>query len=279
MRFLSIMFVILLSIFVVMGCQDKGQKDKSVLARIDGEKITKDEFDAYLDFKRIKVHDEKQEKRLLKDYVDRIALAKAIEKEKLLDEKLINAEFDEFKKEMIISRYFEKLLKDKVSKDAVKNYYNTHEKEYEQKRVQVAHILFRTNKRMTEPEIKAKLTSAQEAYSKLESGEDFGKVAELYSEDKASSKKGGDLGWIKEGGIDPRFSKIVFEMKPGEISKPFKTAFGYQIAKLIEGPKIIKRPFRAVRGEINYQLRNKTKEAEMERLVKKLKIKILGDKK
>lgn len=258
----------LLIVVAFLGC---GDKDK--LAEVNGKKITKAEFESYLKFKRIKVNDEKRRAKILDQYVEREALASVVEMEKLLDNNLIQAELNEFKKEMLISRYFEKFLKDKVSPQAVQNYYNTHAGDYEQKRVRVAHILIRTNKKMSETERKAKLTTAQEAYSKIKKGTDFGEVAKEYSEDRISSKKGGELGWLKQGSIDPRFSKTIFELKAGEVSEPFGTAFGYHVVKILEEPKVVKKPFNAVAGNIRYQLRNQAKKAEMERLMKKVKIK------
>ena len=192
--------------------------------------------------------------------------------EELLDNELVQAELNEFRKEMLISRYFEKFLKEKVTDQAVRNYYNTHAGDYEERKAHTAHILIRTNRKMKEPERKAKLTTAQEAYSQIRSGKDFGEIAKEYSEDKVSAKKGGDLGWLKEGSIDPRFSKTVFELEPGAVSKPFETPFGFHIVRLIEGPKVVKRPFDAVAGDIRYQLRNKAKKAELERLMAKAKI-------
>ena len=125
---------------------------------------------------------------------------------------------------------------------------------------------------MSEPERKAKLTTAQEAYSKIRAGKDFAQIAKDYSEDKVSAKKGGDLGWLKEGSIDPRFSKTLFELEPGSVSEPFETPFGFHIVKLIEGPKVVKRSFETVAGDIRYQLRAKAKNAEIERLMGKVKV-------
>jgi peptidyl-prolyl cis-trans isomerase C len=90
--------------------------------------------------------------------------------------------------------YFEKYLNEQVTDQAVRNYYNTKASEYEQKKAHVAHILIRLNSKMSEEERKVKLTTAQEAYSKIRAGEDFAEIAAQYSEDKISAKKGGDLG-------------------------------------------------------------------------------------
>jgi peptidyl-prolyl cis-trans isomerase C len=260
--------LILLLALGISGCGQKGEK----LATVDGRAVTRSEFDAYLKFKRINAADDHRRAGLLDQYLQRTALAAAIEKTDVLDKQLIDAELTEFRTQMLISRYFEAYLKDKAGEDAVRNYYNTHAGDYEEHQVHVAHILIRTNPKMTETERKAKLTAAQEAYGKLRKGDDFAKVAEQYSEDKISAKKGGDLGWIKEGGIDGTFSKTAFELEPGAVSEPLETPFGYHVLKVLEAPRVVKKSFEAVAGDIRYRLRNEAKKAELERLTAKVKV-------
>ena len=261
-------FVTIIALAMFACGDDKANGDTSAKGSAS---VAVSDFDSYLKFKRINIRSEQQKQKILDDFNKRSDLAAAIENESLLDKQLINAELDEFKKEMLISRYFEKFLADKVSEQAIANYYNTHASDYESKKVQIAHVLIRTNSRMSPEERKAKLTVAQEVYSKARAGEDFAELAKAYSEDKVSAKKGGDLGWIKEGSIDKRLSKIAFESKINEISEPFETTFGFHVIKVLAEPKIVKKPLKAVSGDIRYQLRNKAKQAELERLIAKNK--------
>lgn len=257
------------AVVILSGCSsDEG----NMIAEVNDIEITSEQFDAYLKFKRLAATDEKRRESLLDHFLEREAMADIIAKEGGLDQTMLDAELREFRKEAIINRYFDSFLKDKVGDDAIRNYYVTHADEFEKRKVHVSHILLRTSRNMGETERKAKLTTAQEAYSRIRANEDFAEVAEALSEDLVSSKKGGDLGWMQEGSIDPRFSETVFNMKVGEISEPFETAFGYHIVRVDEGPKVVKQPFEKVRGDIRYRLRNQFKNAELERLRSKAKI-------
>lgn len=254
-------------ILCLSGCGDD-------IATVNGHGVSAEEFDAYLAYKNVAVRDEHHRKRVLEQFLQREGLADLIE-DKLEDNQRVRAELDEMRREVLINRYFETFLKEKVGDEAVSNYYNNNIDKYEERKVHVAHILFRTNRNMDEQQRRAKLTTAQEAWSKLKAGNiPFEKVAEQYSEDAVSAKKGGDLGWIKEGTINSAFSDKAFSMKAGEISEPFETPFGYHILKVIEEPQVTRRPFEAVKGEIRYQLRNQAKDAEMKRLLSETSIKI-----
>ena len=63
---------------------------------------------------------------------------------------------------------------------------------------------------------------------------DFGSLAEKHSEDPGSKTKKGDLGYFGKGQMVPEFEAKAFSMKPGEISEPVKTQFGYHLIKLTD---------------------------------------------
>ena len=65
-------------------------------------------------------------------------------------------------------------------------------------------------------------------------GEDFATLAILYSEDEGTSAKGGEVGLVSRGELDPDFEAVAFKLKDGEISQIVYTKFGYHIIKLIE---------------------------------------------
>ncbi|RBP48520.1 peptidylprolyl isomerase [Arenicella xantha] len=227
-----------------------------------------EKFEAYLKTKRVAVDDTDRVERLRADFERRASLASAIYDNGDLDTAVLDAEIEEFRKELLISRYFEQYLDAAVTEQGIQNYYTENINQYKSRKVKVSHILFRTNPRMDESERQVVLSKAAEAHSRIAAGEAFDVVAKEVSEDAISASKGGDLGWLNEGAVSPGFSEKVFRMQAGELSEPFQTDFGFHVIKITEPPQEVTRALETLKGDIRYQLRNKTKRAEMERLLK-----------
>jgi peptidyl-prolyl cis-trans isomerase C len=143
----------------------------------------------------------------------------------------------------------------KLDDAAVRKYYEEHKKEFEQ--VRARHILIRAasspvpvkpgQKSLTDAEALAK---ALEIRKKIEGGADFAALAGTESDDTASGKNGGDLGFFRHGQMVPGFEEAAFKLKPGELSEPIKTQFGYHVIK-VEAFK----SFDDVRPEVERQMR------------------------
>lgn len=70
--------------------------------------------------------------------------------------------------------------------------------------------------------------------SRILAGENFGELARKHSDDPSVIQNGGEMGWSARGRMVPEFEAMAFKLKPGEISMPFKSAFGIHIMQLIE---------------------------------------------
>ena len=71
-----------------------------------------------------------------------------------------------------------------------------------------------------------------EIYNRLvRDAQNFADLALEYSEDPGSAERGGSLGRFKRGQMVPEFDKVAFALKAGQISKPFKTQFGWHIVR------------------------------------------------
>lgn len=73
---------------------------------------------------------------------------------------------------------------------------------------------------------------ADSVYALALAGEDFEELARRFSEDPGTRERGGDLGYFREGDMVNEFSRAAFAMRPGQISPPIKTSFGYHVIKL-----------------------------------------------
>lgn len=68
---------------------------------------------------------------------------------------------------------------------------------------------------------------------KINHGDSFEALAKQFSDDLGSAKVGGDLGWVHQGETVPEFEQSFTQLKPGSVSAPVKSAFGWHLIKLI----------------------------------------------
>ncbi|HEV7801559.1 MAG TPA: peptidylprolyl isomerase [Burkholderiales bacterium] len=94
----------------------------------------------------------------------------------------------------------------------------------------VRHILIRTNDLVSEAEARNRLRVLKE---RLENKADFAELARVHSDD-ASSSRGGDLGWVLPGDTVPEFERVMNSLKPGEISDPVQSPFGWHVIQVLE---------------------------------------------
>lgn len=162
----------------------------------------------------------------------------------------------------------------KPDEATLRKYYDDHKADFEQ--AKVSHILVRFQgsqaparqgqKDLTDAEALAKV---QDLRKRIEGGEDFAKIAIAESDDVNSGAKGGDLGTIGHGQTVPAFEEAVFALKPGELSQPVKTQFGYHLIKLVS---VDARTFEAVRPDLEKQLSPPLVQKEIQDLVKKASV-------
>ncbi|WDZ96889.1 peptidylprolyl isomerase [Herbaspirillum sp. WKF16] len=95
----------------------------------------------------------------------------------------------------------------------------------------VRHILIKVNQVVTAVEAKRKLAELKE---RLDHGSaTFEELAKLYSNDLSASK-GGDLGWVYPGDTVPEFERAMDQLKPGEVSQPIESPFGFHLIQVVE---------------------------------------------
>jgi peptidyl-prolyl cis-trans isomerase SurA len=93
------------------------------------------------------------------------------------------------------------------------------------------HILIRTSDTVSETEARRRLLGLRE---RLVSGSaDFAELARSNSDD-GTAARGGELDWVYPGDTVPEFERAYADLKPGEISQPVRTTFGYHLIQVLE---------------------------------------------
>ena len=93
------------------------------------------------------------------------------------------------------------------------------------------HILVRTNDTVSESDARRRLADLRERI--VTGGADFAELARLHSAD-GSASRGGDLEWLLPGDTVPEFERAMNSLKPGEISQPVKSPFGWHLLQVLE---------------------------------------------
>jgi peptidyl-prolyl cis-trans isomerase C len=113
--------------------------------------------------------------------------------------------------------------------------------------VKASHILVRTSGRSND-EALAKAKSLRE---KILAGASFEDLAATESDDPTATQNKGELGFFGPGQMDPAFEKAAFAMtRPGEVSEPVRSNFGYHIIRFEDRKEAGQRSFEDVKAEL-----------------------------
>ncbi|MBC7382703.1 MAG: peptidylprolyl isomerase [Bacteroidia bacterium] len=194
-------------------------------AQVDSLPVSEDRVDAELE-ERIRYYAQQYggEKKLEEIYGKSIADIKASNRERIRNNQL---------KQSMES----KIIKDvKVNPTDIKNFFGDLKVDslpYYSAEVELAQIVI-------EPKVsKAAKIMAHEKINELrrrivDGGEKFSTLALIYSDDKGSASKGGDLGYFGRGMMVPEFEGAAFKLKPDSVSRIIETKYGYHIIQAIQ---------------------------------------------
>ncbi|MEM7018333.1 MAG: peptidylprolyl isomerase [Pseudomonadota bacterium] len=93
------------------------------------------------------------------------------------------------------------------------------------------HILIKPSEITSDADVQIRLDQVRE---RILGGEDFETLARAHSEDPGSASKGGDLDWVSPGDTVGEFEEVMNTLTDGQISKPFKSRFGWHILQALE---------------------------------------------
>jgi len=145
----------------------------------------------------------------------------------------------------------------KFTEDDLQTYYKENAARFgvpEERRA--SHILIKADRNAPAEERAKAKAKAEEILAQVRKNPgDFAALAKKNSQDEGSAANGGDLDFFGRGAMVKEFDAAVYAMKPGEISNLVETDFGYHIIQLTGTRGGDKKPFEAVRAEVESEVR------------------------
>ncbi len=129
--------------------------------------------------------------------------------------------------------------------------------------VTVAHIMLLKPENLDAEKTQKIEKDINDIYQKIQQGESFEELAKQFSDDKSTAAKGGVLQKFGSGQLTSQeFEDVAFGLKEKEqISKPFKSQFGWHIVKLID-----KHPVKSLE-DLKFDIENNIKRDDRSRLI------------
>ncbi|MBX7115569.1 MAG: peptidyl-prolyl cis-trans isomerase [Myxococcaceae bacterium] len=148
-----------------------------------------------------------------------------------------------------------------VTEDAIRKYFNENADTFtEPERVRASQIVV------------AGLDDAKRIQGQLGAGKKFAELARRYSL-SPDAKVGGDLGFFPRGVMPSQFDDVVFRLSVGQVSEIVTTEFGFHLFKVVEKKPARKRDLPEVRTEIEEKLLNQLRAEGQKEYVKSIRAK------
>jgi beta-lactamase regulating signal transducer with metallopeptidase domain/parvulin-like peptidyl-prolyl isomerase len=149
-----------------------------------------------------------------------------------------------------------------ISNDDVKQYYEAHPQEFTlPERVTLSEISLSTEGKTPE-ELAAVRAKVEGLRTSILNGDDFNRVAQLYSQG-STAKDGGNLGTYKKGELSPQIEAIVFQMRKDQISDVIQTRTGFKVLKVEDHLQAGLQPLDKVQANILNTIRAKKMQPRM----------------
>ena len=178
---------------------------------------------------------------------------------------------DDLKRELSDQMRFNQLLEEEsqceqISEAEALQYYQDRPELFRTEELLAASHFLKMGK--TEEEFDQALEAVKSIRQRLEKGEDFTELVRSESDDKGND---GNLGTFGKGRMVPEFEQAAYALKPGELSHPVKTQFGWHLIQLHDriAPKVT--PFEDIKGKVIEYLTERKKDKVFEAFLDRLK--------
>lgn len=124
--------------------------------------------------------------------------------------------------------------KAKLSEGEVRDFYEKNKQRYKRpKQYRASHILIKVDPARIATDKEPARLKAEDLAKRAKAGEDFYNLA-YYNSDDRTKMVGGDIGYFHAGQVVKELEEAIANLKPGEITGPVETRFGFHIIKLTE---------------------------------------------
>ena len=222
--------IALFAVGALMGLSAFAQSNDPVLMHINGNPITRSEFEYSFNKNNADgVLDKKDVKDYVQLFVDFKLKVEAAKDAGIDTISAIRKELFGYKEQMVIPTLVDS---DFIEREARNTYEHTAQHFAGQDMLTASHILVLLRQDADEAAQKAAKARIDSIYQVLKGGADFAEVAKNCSDDKGSAARGGSLGQFGKGMMIPDFEKAAYALKKGEMSEPIKSTVGYHIIKM-----------------------------------------------
>jgi hypothetical protein len=122
----------------------------------------------------------------------------------------------------------------KVSEEDMQHHYKTHPAAFGgEEELHVGHLFLPLAEDAPPQAVRAAEAEAARIRERLRAGEDFAALARQHSAGPAA-EHGGDLGWLRRGGIQKALEDAFVGLADGEISQPVRLGPGLHLFKVVE---------------------------------------------
>jgi len=159
----------------------------------------------------------------------------------------------------------------KLSPDEIKDYYQEHRQEFSRpKTIRVRQIFLPESAKAAAADKKRVESQAREILQRVQQGENFLSLVNLYSQDRASRPRGGDLGDVVRGQRHPAWEEVAFGLKAYEVGLA-RTPQGLYIIKMEEIKEADIPPLEQVKDRLTAALKEQQARQSALRLAETLK--------
>ncbi len=277
-------FLALVGFSFIFGlCSNTFASDEkgNILAQVGSYKLTLEEFETQIQslppqLQMALLRNPQLKGQFLDRWVDITLIAQEARDKKLDQDPEVQAKIEDIMNAVLAQEFLQREIegKVKITDDEIETYYKDHKEEFTNpESVKARHILLKIPEGADEKAWTETESKARDIKKKLENGEDFAELAKKYSDDPGSKNKGGDLGFFTKGRMVPEFESAAFSLKPGELSDPVKTDFGYHLIEVQEKKAAGTKTLAEVQAQIRQTLQTEKQQQLQDALIEKLKAK------